>query len=213
MPKHRPGPDALDRDVDALLDRLLTELAAPADSLVLNVVRAAFRRKIPLHLRSYAAALLILEATSRGAARGPRANCAQRATSGRAAHGSDAPMREAPDQRTAAPRPRYQGDGTTVFFGLGKRQRLHPRTLLRLLTEEGGLAPEDIGDIRSFDNYSFVDIAPDKAEGIIAALSGKDFRGRALVVNKARKRGEAAPESAEEEANERRPGDTADTEA
>jgi len=115
--------------------------------------------------------------------------------------GRGARRERAPEPREAAPeeqRPRLQGEGTTIFFGMGKRQRLYSRVLLRVLSEEGGLALEDIGDIRSFDNYSFADVAPERAEELIAALASFEFRGRVLPVNKARKRGEAAPETRED---------------
>ena len=48
----------------------------------------------------------------------------------------------------------------TLFFSMGKRQRLYPRILIDLLIEVAGLAPIAIGEVRAFDNYSFADIDP-----------------------------------------------------
>ncbi len=218
MPENRPAPDAPDRAVDAIIDRLLEKLASPQNTEALNKARAEFRRRVPLHLRSYAAAALILEAAEQGGQHtrsGRRGEDSRRGRDegrtgrqegrsrgnsgtqdGRHEQKAERPAgQEGPgSQRSEEPRPRYQGEGTTVFFGMGKRQRLYPRILLRILTEEGGLSLEEIGDIRSFDNYSFADITPDKAEAIIEKLNGVEFRGRGIPVNKARKRGEELPE-------------------
>ena len=71
---------------------------------------------------------------------------------------------------------------------MGKRQRLYPRILIDILIDVAGLAPEAIGEVRAFDNYSFVDIDPQKSESVISALNGYDFRGRKLSVGPAKKR-------------------------
>jgi hypothetical protein len=219
MPEHRPAPDAPDRAVDAVIDRILENLASPPDPEFLNRVRAEFRRRVPLHLRSYAAAALILESAgqgSRNAKKGGQKRQEEKSRNGRGDEKRRSPEKqqqggrrqsESPEPRPEENRPRYTGEGTTVFFGMGKRQRLYPRVLLRILCEEGGLASEEIGDIRSFDNYSFADIAPEKAEALIAKLDGVEFRGRGIPVSKARKRGEPVEEQGGVSA-EKRPEDS-----
>jgi len=90
-------------------------------------------------------------------------------------------------------RPRFTGEGATIFVSMGKRQRLYPRVLIDLIVEKSGLKLEEIGEVRSFDNYSFADVAPDKAAALVEALDGFEFRGRKLSVNPAKKReGEAS---------------------
>ena len=230
MPEHRQAPEAVNQQaVRATIQRIKAEIISHPDPETLNEIRAAFRREIPLHLRSYAAALLILEAS--GAARSGRRNegrqgegrqagqpesrrdkgkgrqADERKKEGRKNEGRKGESRgEGGEQKAQQPRgpempseetrPRFRGEGTTVFFGMGKRQRLYPRVLLRILTEEGGLSFEEIGDIRSFDNYSFADLDPLCADGLIAGLDGKPFRGRGLPVSKARKRGAVGDEEA-----------------
>jgi hypothetical protein len=239
MPDHRQAPEAVNQQaVRATIQRIKAEITSHPDPETLNEIRAAFRREIPLHLRSYAAALLILEAS--GSARSGRRNDGRQAgqaegrrdkgngrqsderkkegrkndgrqadgrradgrknegrTEGRAEGGEQkAQQPRGPEMPSEETRPRFRGEGTTVFFGMGKRQRLYPRVLLRILTEEGGLSFEEIGDIRSFDNYSFADLDPLCADGLIATLDGKPFRGRGLPVSKARKRGAAGDEEA-----------------
>ena len=48
--------------MNAFLDGIVQELASPSDPATLTRVRAMFRKRIPLHMRSYAAALLIMRA-------------------------------------------------------------------------------------------------------------------------------------------------------
>ncbi|HET7838254.1 MAG TPA: DbpA RNA binding domain-containing protein, partial [Rectinemataceae bacterium] len=84
------------------------------------------------------------------------------------------------------------GEGVTIFFSMGKRQRIFPRTLIDLILEKGGVALEDIGEVRAFDNYSFADIAPAKASALVASLDGTELRGRKLSVSLAKRRDESA---------------------
>lgn len=195
--------------LDAFLDGILAELRAPADPAALDEVRAAFRRRVPFSLRSYAAAAMILRAAglsrptaradsrplarsdNRPAKEAPAAKKTENA-SGRAAQGKGATGKESASRADSPSRPRFSGEGATIFLSMGKRQRLYPRILIDLIVERAGLALEDIGDVRSFDNYSFADVAPHKAAAVVSALDGYEFRGRRLSVNPAKKReGEA----------------------
>jgi hypothetical protein len=201
----RLQPEAL----DAFLDGILAELDEPADPVALDEIRAAFRKRVPFSKRSYAAAALILRAAglSRGPARpAPKVQSfalspKEQQKGGKVAKpGADESRRSRKDARSkpaqddsrdsAPPRPRFIGEGTTLFFSMGKRQRLYPRILIDLAIDVGGLAPEAIGEVRAFDNYSFADIDPAKASVLIAALDGYEFRGRKLSVGPAKKRDE-----------------------
>jgi hypothetical protein len=62
--------------------------------------------------------------------------------------------------------------------------------LSALFTETLSLAPGDIGGVRVFEKYSFVDIAPARAEEAIAKLSGTELKGRTITVNYAKKKEE-----------------------
>lgn len=193
-------------DLDTLLDQILDELGSRADSRRLNEVRSLFRRKIPLHLRSYAAALLLdwqlLKPEDKKKSSPSRGG---KKESGSPEKKPERQVRHAPESRgpsakvlaekaEEAARPRLRGESVTLFFGMGKRQRLYPRVLLHLLQEQAGLAPEEIGELRSFDNYSFADVAPLRADQAIEALEGYAWRGRSLPVSRAkRKAGEPAP--------------------
>jgi hypothetical protein len=196
--------------LDAFLDGLVAELREPADPDALNEVRAAFRKRVPFAMRSYAAALLILRAAglSKGAPQRSEGRVAPKDApkEGRAAkkdkderakprqNGGDRPKAEVlKEGERPAPRPRYTGDATTLFFSMGKRQRLYPRILIDMIVDGAKLAPESIGEVRAFDNYSFADIEPAKAQTVIAALDGSDYRGRRLSVGPAKKRDPQEP--------------------
>jgi hypothetical protein len=191
--------------LDAFLDGVISDLHDPADPEALNEVRAAFRKRVPFAMRSYAAALLILRAAglSRGASARPEgrgspkeAKPAKKEREERAKPRQDSGDRPGPkaeveasrDGERAAPRPRYAGEATTLFFSMGKRQRLYPRILIDMIIDGAKLPPESIGEVRAFDNYSFADIEPAKAQTVISALDGSDYRGRRLSVGPAKKR-------------------------
>ena len=201
--------------LDAFLDGILAELRDPADPIALNEIRAAFRKRVPFNLRSYAAAALILikrrvfrarpvvpwprrrsprpqriSREYRRRRRPPIARCEARNKRVRRPKAMLKIRRVRPRLIGAAQpsRPRFVGEGVTLFFSMGKRQRLYPRILIDLLIDVGGLEPDSIGEVRAFDNYSFADLDPQKSAAAIAALDGYEFRGRKLSVGPAKKR-------------------------
>jgi hypothetical protein len=202
----RLQPEAL----DAFLDGILAELDEPADPVALDEIRAAFRKRVPFSKRSYAAAALILRAAglSRGSVPAPKGQprndkpkkpagrdddrggrMARKKSEGRQ-QGRAEDQDDGRQAQAQAPRPRFAGEGTTLFFSMGKRQRLYPRVLIDLVIDVAGVAPEAIGEVRAFDNYSFADIDPAKAPVVISALDGYEIKGRKLSVGPAKKRDE-----------------------
>lgn len=194
--------------IDALLDTLLEDLRKPEARKLLIEARAAFRRRVPFHLRSFAATFLLLQAVREGNPKNAQARKKGKTTNSASREDStpsknvvrqsgnrdsflDAPPSKAGESPVAfESKPRYKGEGVTVFFGMGKRQRLYARILVRILEENGSLASNEIGAIRTFDNYTFVDIDPEKADELIARLAKFEFKGRPLICNRAKKRGE-----------------------
>ncbi len=77
---------------------------------------------------------------------------------------------------------------TTLFVSTGKNRRVYPKDLSDLFTQTLGISRGDIGEIKVFDSYSFVDISLDHASSAIAKLSGANFHGRRITVNTAKKR-------------------------
>jgi hypothetical protein len=77
---------------------------------------------------------------------------------------------------------------TTLFISIGKNRRVYPRDLINLFTKNLRLKRSEIGEIKIFDNYSFMDVSLDHASEAITKLSGINFRGRRITVNRARKK-------------------------
>ncbi|MCL2599854.1 MAG: DbpA RNA binding domain-containing protein [Treponema sp.] len=79
-------------------------------------------------------------------------------------------------------------DSKWLFFSIGRSRRISPREILSLINTKTAIAKEDIGAIRIFDNYSFVQVRNTESERIIEALRGYVFRGRPLAIDYARSR-------------------------
>jgi len=82
-------------------------------------------------------------------------------------------------------------ESATLFVSAGRKRHFYPRHILEMM-EEAGIANSSVGEIRLFDNYTFVQIAAEAAETAIAKLDGASFKGRRLSVKYARKREESS---------------------
>lgn len=83
------------------------------------------------------------------------------------------------------------GEGfTQLFISIGRNRRVFARDLTELFTEKLQLQAGDIGGVRVFEKYSFVDIVPGKAGEAITRLSGSEVKGRTITVNYAKKKEE-----------------------
>lgn len=80
------------------------------------------------------------------------------------------------------------GEYTSIFVGVGKNRKVFPKDLIQLFADVDGVTSDDIGQIKILDNYSFLEITPTKAQPAIDTLNGREFRGRRLTVNFARKK-------------------------
>lgn len=202
--------------LNAFLDGILSELSAPSDPDMLTSVRSIFRKRIPLHMRSYAAALLILRAA--GMTRTPAAKPQDKPRQApspslslsprkrEAADSSAKPLenaRERQEPRTRsrqpeqgeAPRPRRSAENTVpLFVSAGKRQRLRPQDLRVLISEKSGIQSENLGRVHLFDNYSFIDVPEAEAERIVAACAGAEMKGRPIEIKPAKKKAEGPAE-------------------
>ena len=116
--------------------------------------------------------------------RGPRGRFGRIAGTGPAA------PREAREPREARPEVRADGQFAQLFVSIGRNRRVYARDLSALFTEKLALAAGDIGGVRVFEKYSFVDIVPARAEEAIAKLSGTELKGRTITVNYAKKKEE-----------------------
>jgi hypothetical protein len=197
--------------LNAFLDGVLAEIKSPPDPRMLTMVRSIFRKRIPLHMRSYAAALLILRAAgiTRSQppkpvvpARSPKENFParsggvephDRARPAPAARQPSPTTTSSPDAPHKAPPPRNPEGMVPLFVSMGKRQRLRPQELRTLVSEKTGIPTEELGRVHLFDNYSFLDVQEAHAEQIIAAADGAAFKGRTVEIKPAKKKSEQPP--------------------
>lgn len=221
VPSHSILPEARRAAIAAAFDEALAEVRAAGDVALLQECRAIFRRRVPLNLRAYVAAALVLKnagsgrpAPRKGDRKGERQSESARDRGRNAPR--DVPAREPdtarraeqaarqqePARKTEPARPaevrevrenRYRGEGVTLFVSAGRRQRFYARIAIKVLLDIPGIDDTAIGDIRTMDNYSFIVVDPAVEEAVIAALNGSDFKGRTLAVNRARKKGETEP--------------------
>jgi hypothetical protein len=85
---------------------------------------------------------------------------------------------------------RADGDFAQLFVSIGRNRRVYARDLSALFTEKLALGAGDLGSVRVFDKYSFVDIVHARAEEAISRLSGTELKGRTITVNFAKKKEE-----------------------
>ena len=193
-----------EKALKAFLDGLLDELRHPQDPKLLEDVRRAFRRKIPFHLRSYAAALMILRAAGLSRAKpqqktSPPKTYPQKASreqgkslfmgtpsaaesikgapSGAISSSPLSSMKELPSKETVS-----------LFVSMGKRHHLKPQDLRNKIAERTGLSLDAIGRVHLLEKYSFVEVPVEEAQKVIAAMNGAELNGHALEIKPAKKR-------------------------
>jgi ATP-dependent RNA helicase DeaD len=94
-------------------------------------------------------------------------------------------------QQAAAPQPVIDRSGfTQLFVSIGRNRRVFARELTDLFIERLHIDAGEVGDVRVFDKYSFVDIAAARAADAISKLSGTELKGRLITVNYAKKKEE-----------------------
>ncbi len=76
----------------------------------------------------------------------------------------------------------------TLFLSIGKNRRVFPKDITRFICSSLDIDPSNLGTIKILDSYSFVDIHRDHADAAVNTLNEKEYRGRKLTVNYARKR-------------------------
>jgi ATP-dependent RNA helicase DeaD len=79
---------------------------------------------------------------------------------------------------------------TQLFVSIGRNRRVYARELAELFTDKLHLGAHELGSVRVFDKYSFVDIKAARADEAISRLSGSEVKGRTITVNYAKKKEE-----------------------
>jgi hypothetical protein len=86
--------------------------------------------------------------------------------------------------------PQGRGGFIQLFVSIGRNRRVFPRDLGDFFSDRLKLRQDEIGGVRVFDKYSFVEISPARAEEAISKLSGAEFKGKTITVNYAKKKEE-----------------------
>jgi ATP-dependent RNA helicase DeaD len=203
--------NTLDRPGDAemirgALDRIVDRMAEE-DPAELARLAAEVRRRVPLLRRTLLAAFLLKAQLSRlatgpapqpaASAREPtreRPGAAPRGEGGgrREGRGDAGARREGRGERsTGRPSSRESATGfTQLFVNAGRNRRVFARDLTALCQERLGLSAAEIGAVRVFEKYSFVEVAAQRAAEAVQRLSGVELKGRPLNVEVAKRKEE-----------------------
>ena len=187
-----------------IVTMVMEKIKAEVDPWLLDEYHILFKKEVSLFHRSKVAAYLLMlvqqgkgprsleqdsqgprnKATGRNGSARPERDGSRRAKVGNdRSHGSARGEGSDPQRYPLADK-----DSKWLFFSVGRSRRISPREILSLINTKTSLPKEDIGAIRIFDNYSFVQVRDTVAETIIGALTGYVFRGRPLTVNHAKSR-------------------------
>ncbi len=82
---------------------------------------------------------------------------------------------------------------TRLWVGVGKKDNVRPGDLLGAVVGETGLPGDHIGKIEVRELFSLVEVRPEDAERVIAALSGTSLRGRRVSARLDRGQGPHRP--------------------
>jgi ATP-dependent RNA helicase DeaD len=93
---------------------------------------------------------------------------------------------------------------TTLFLSAGKNRRIFPADIIHFFTSELKIKEAEIKEVKILDNYSFIEISSVYAAKAISQLNGKDFKGKRLSINYARKK-ERRPQKTREFPAKRKP--------
>ena len=92
---------------------------------------------------------------------------------------------------------------TRLFISMGKKDRIHPRDIVDLISESTNLQGSKVGDIALYDKFSFVEVPSEFADEIVAQLGRSSIQGQPVSFSIATPVQDAA---AKEEGNTRGPG-------
>ena len=189
---------------EILLEEAVNKVKTEEDPDALNQMKALFKKKVPFTLRMYVAAYLAKEVAFGNSTSFPKG--------GRRPYGRDYSSSERMGRRdkrisekrymrsenSSRTEPRQPSNrvvideelAATLFISIGRNRRVFPRDLVGMLIQVAGLEREKIGDIRTLENYSFVQVFKEDAEKVISALDGYEYRGRKLSVSYSHKKDE-----------------------
>jgi ATP-dependent RNA helicase DeaD len=94
---------------------------------------------------------------------------------------------QAPHPEPVADAPADESQMVRLYFNVGRKEDLRSADLVALLREAAGVSRQELGRVQVRDNCSYVSVRPEARDRVIQALHGRSYRGRALVVEPARR--------------------------
>ncbi|MFD2244731.1 DEAD/DEAH box helicase [Pontibacter ruber] len=81
-----------------------------------------------------------------------------------------------------------------LFITIGKKDRVHPKDLIDLLSQNSDIPASKVGDIDLYDKFSFVEVPSEYTAQILEKVGRIEVDGRMVVVEKSDKKGAGAKE-------------------
>ncbi|MFT2007649.1 DEAD/DEAH box helicase [Pontibacter sp. 13R65] len=81
-----------------------------------------------------------------------------------------------------------------LFITIGKKDRVHPRDLIELLSNNSSIPAGKVGDIDLYDKFSFVEVPSEYTADIVQSMGRIEVEGRMVSIEKAQKKGSGAAE-------------------
>ncbi|WP_439883079.1 DEAD/DEAH box helicase [Pontibacter sp. MBLB2868] len=76
-----------------------------------------------------------------------------------------------------------------LFITIGKKDRVHPRDIIDLLSQNADIPANRVGDIDLYDKFSFVEVPSEYTADILQRVGRIEVDGRMVVVEKSDKKG------------------------
>ena len=159
------------------IKELVEEMKLYNNPQELEDMRKLMRKNVPLMMRGYLLAYLYVKSSSNGkTARPAREQRADRAERPERTNGN-------PDRsERKQPKPGLE-NAVSFYINVGKASKGSAHEMVDFICEKTGLSSEDILSVAYKQNYSFVYITRDKAEGVIEAVTGQTYKGRKVKMN------------------------------
>ena len=76
---------------------------------------------------------------------------------------------------------------TRLFVNVGRQQGLGTQELLQLLQDEAGVDRSQVDNVQVKSSFSFLNVPSGDAERVLETLTGKQFNGREVRVERAKR--------------------------
>lgn len=190
----------------AMLSEAVQYVKTEEDPILLNEYKKLFKKHVPLTIRTWVAAYF-----AKAAFNGNDALFGQNGRNRSGRHGNSPVGKnraasasrgtEKKVQSEESRKPRHvkidESLASFLYINIGRSRHVYTRDFLHLISLVGGIDRERIGEIRIFENYSFVQLFSEDCEKVIEALNGYEYRGRALSVSYSKKKDGAEDAAAE----------------